>query len=188
MSKGFSLIELLVVVSVLGILAAVAVPAYTQYRDKVIVGGTLHILESWAKDAAQYYAKRGTWPDSINYGSVSLSNWQVVSIGNIASGLYVKGSDGKGITVGAAVSNLKGVPGYVSPTPGLPGANGSANSGANTMYLSIRDVNGTFVTKCGAWSNTSGNQAVPFDYWPSCQCTNISAFSYFGNTSFSGCS
>lgn len=171
----------------MGILAAIGVSAYTQYRDKVIVGSTLDILESWAKDAAQYYAKRGTWPDGLNYGPASVG-WQVVSIGNIASGLYVKGSDGKGITVGAAVSNLKVVPGYVSPTPGLPGANGSPTSGANTMYLAIRDVNGTFVTKCGAWSTSSGTQAVPFDYWPSCRCTNVSAFSSSGNTSFVGCS
>ena len=65
MQKGFTLIELMIVVAIIGILAAIAIPAYQDYtiRAQVTEGAT---LMDGVKIAMQdYYAFHGTWPTSL---------------------------------------------------------------------------------------------------------------------------
>ena len=60
--QGFTLIELMIVVAIIGILAAIAIPAYQDYtiRSKVSEG---YVLTSAAKLAvAEYNQSEGGWP------------------------------------------------------------------------------------------------------------------------------
>ncbi|MGH9485752.1 MAG: pilin [Terriglobales bacterium] len=62
MQKGFTLIELMIVVAIIAILAAIAIPAYQNYliRSQVSEGAS---LMGGAKVAAlEYYSDHGTWP------------------------------------------------------------------------------------------------------------------------------
>ena len=62
--KGFTLIELMIVVAIIGILAAVALPAYQDYTKRSRVTEGL-ALASGAKTAVtEFYSSQGTWPSS----------------------------------------------------------------------------------------------------------------------------
>jgi type IV pilus assembly protein PilA len=64
--KGFTLIELMIVVAIIGILAAIAIPAYQNYTIRAQVTEGLTLADGWKTAIAEYYANTGTWPTTAN--------------------------------------------------------------------------------------------------------------------------
>ena len=62
MQKGFTLIELMIVVAIIGILAAIAIPAYQDYTVRAQVSEGPELAAGIKSSIADYYADRGTWP------------------------------------------------------------------------------------------------------------------------------
>jgi type IV pilus assembly protein PilA len=60
--KGFTLIELMIVVAIIGILAAIAIPAYQDYTIRAQVTEGLNLADAVKTSVAEYYANNGTWP------------------------------------------------------------------------------------------------------------------------------
>ncbi len=63
--KGFSLIELLMVIAVIGILSGIAVPVYDSYREKVRVAAAILGIGVIARDITAYFTTTGTYPATL---------------------------------------------------------------------------------------------------------------------------
>ncbi len=59
--KGFSLIELIVVVGILGILAAIAIPMYNNYRNSAYRGAAKAALVEGAQNMERYFTRNNTY-------------------------------------------------------------------------------------------------------------------------------
>ena len=60
--KGFTLIELMIVVAIIGILAAVAIPAYQDYTIRAKVSEVLVVASAARTSVAEYYISTGSMP------------------------------------------------------------------------------------------------------------------------------
>ncbi|TBW56717.1 prepilin-type N-terminal cleavage/methylation domain-containing protein [Marinobacter halodurans] len=60
--QGFTLIELMIVVAIIGILAAVAIPAYQDYTIRAQVSEGMSLAAGAKTSVAEFYTQRGTYP------------------------------------------------------------------------------------------------------------------------------
>ncbi len=93
MKKGFTMIELIFVIVILGILASVAIPRLAGTREDAEISTAVANLRTLLSDAASYYAAKGNftgakWKDFTN---VPLKNSNGDAIDSTVSAVY----DGK---------------------------------------------------------------------------------------------
>lgn len=80
--KGFTLIELMIVVAIIGILAAVALPAYTNYTTRAMVSEGISVAQGFKTAVAEYHAVTGGYPASLAAISMAtVADGAVASVG-----------------------------------------------------------------------------------------------------------
>jgi type IV pilus assembly protein PilA len=62
LQKGFTLIELMIVVAIIGILAAIAIPAYQDYTIRAQISEGMNLAAAAKAAVAETYLNRGTSP------------------------------------------------------------------------------------------------------------------------------
>lgn len=71
MQQGFTLIELMIVVAIIGILAAIAVPAYNDYMTRAKVSELVLQLDQAKTAVTEYFSSNGTFGSATSVGLTS---------------------------------------------------------------------------------------------------------------------
>ncbi|ENX0297310.1 prepilin-type N-terminal cleavage/methylation domain-containing protein, partial [Neisseria gonorrhoeae] len=74
LQKGFTLIELMIVIAIVGILAAVALPAYQDYTARAQVSEAILLAEGQKSAVTEYYLNNGIWPENNGDAGVASSS------------------------------------------------------------------------------------------------------------------
>ena len=134
LQKGFTLIELMIVVAIIGILAAIAIPAYQNYLIRSQVTEGLSLADSWEVAIAEFYSNNGTFPACATPATA----------GCIQMG-------GSAVSTGKYVSSVTVVTGGIQATYADTG-NYQANKVLNGLTLGLTpylDTNNDIVWVCG---------------------------------------
>lgn len=82
--EGFTLIELMIIVAILGFLATIALPAYQDYVVRSKVSEVIVFADSARSSLSDYYMASGRMPDDAEQANINTSPDQSQFIGSIA--------------------------------------------------------------------------------------------------------
>lgn len=134
--KGFTLIELMIVVAIIGVLASIALPAYQDYTRRARVVEGLSLALGVKAAIAEYYSAMNVFP----------ANNQSVGLANPAS---VNGTSVSSITVNANVITIQfntlvstaATTLILTATSGAGGLTWNCQSAASTLSINLRPAN-----------------------------------------------
>ena len=114
LQKGFTLIELMIVVAIIGILAAIAIPAYQDYTIRAQVSEGMNLAAAAKAAVAESFLNRGTAPANRTVAGMSANaadtNGKYVSSVNVANGVITITYGGTEVNTQVANQTLSLVP------------------------------------------------------------------------------
>ncbi|KZE34865.1 pilin [Crenobacter luteus] len=128
-TQGFTLIELMIVVAIVGILAAMAVTAYQDYTRRAYLAEAMGVAGSVKTALEEYHAANGVWPTTAS-----------------AAGLQAPAAY-RGQAVESLTLVASGAVGVIQLT-----LNGKVQDGAKVWLAPEENVSGAYRWRCGGES------------------------------------
>jgi type IV pilus assembly protein PilA len=107
--KGFTLIELMIVVAIIGILAAIAIPAYSDYTERAKVSELVTIASACKASVSEFYQSEGVFPTDVTEAGCNATVTDKIASLTVAGNTITVASaltraTGNYVLVGTAVS------------------------------------------------------------------------------------
>lgn len=145
--RGFNLIEIMIVMAIIGILAAIAIPAYQSYVIRSQIAEGLSLADSARIALWDYYAQHGQYPVSNSAAGMPSAN--------LISGNYV---------TQLSISSTNPA---VSAQATITYGNSAAQQIQGKQLLLIGHANSAGDGLTWTCQASNGNNAIPSQYLPS---------------------
>ena len=141
LQKGFTLIELMIVVAIVGILAAIALPAYQDYIARSKVSEAMTFLSTAKTSVSEYVASNNGVPADANAAGIDTAP----SNSNYLSAMGYAGAGSTEVIISATLANI----------------NASLNSDKIGLQGTVNTTNGTVEWSCVTNAATTDYKYLP---------------------------
>ena len=159
MQKGFTLIELMIVVAIIGILAAIALPAYQDYIIRAKMTEVITLASAAKTSITEYFQTMGSMP-SLAQSGINVSQSQSPYLGaNVRLSTTADGTVGIEYQISGAGIGNSAIDGNFFTFYGLPSDTG-AGAGA------LEDTGLRWFCNAAGTANATNPTNVPAKYLP----------------------
>lgn len=151
MQKGFTLIELMIVVAIIGILAAIAIPQYQNYIARAQISEPVSLLGAAKTPITEFVASNGAFPTTAQLENLGITDDENGAVAKAESILKIETDDvdaTDGVITGTLIATLEST-----------GLNAAFTS--KTVVLAYNSATGKWA--CGTSVVADNHQLLPSD-------------------------